>query len=232
MNSKSFKRISRSAAILTAPVAAAMMISSAPANAATETTVTTTIEYDYVIAETADGNGTLGVEGEIPLIGDGDPSTTLYGTYETDDYAVGFEQGLGEDGETVVWGEVYPTDELTVGAEHNITANETTVYADYETDNYAVGGEYTLQTGEGSVYGEIYPADGLTLGVEADTDGNVVLYGEYEVNDNLTVGGEYNVTNGEASVNATYEVPLSTENPEVTVVTEVETTYTPESDEA
>lgn len=234
MRTTTFKRAARSAAVLTVPVAVAFMVSSGPATAADagQLEVTTTIAYDYTIAETEDGNGSLGVSGEIPVFPAGDPSATLYGSYGTDTYTVGFEQDLTGAGGTTVYGEVYPADGLTLGIENttNSEGSETTVYGDYATDAYGVGGEYNLTTGEGSLYGEIYPADGATLGATVNTDGDVSVYGSYETddysvgfnsdlggdttvyaetypNENTTVGVDANLTTGESNAYGSTSVP-------------------------
>ena len=219
MNTKSVKRVSRTAAILTVPVAAALVISSAPASAAAgDLEVTTTIEYDYAVIDNGDGF-TAGVAGSIPIFStdpDVETDTNLYVTQETDTYLVGYNYNV-ESGESTVTGEVYPTENTTVGIESNLTTGETTVYAGYDddtvafggeynlttgevtvnasytTDDYSVGGEYNLTTGEGSVYGEVYPDENTTVGVTASTDGSSEVYGshETEVNDNVTIKTEW-----------------------------------------
>ena len=221
MNTKSLKRVTRAAAIFSVPIAASAMIASAPANAAVgDVEVTTTIDYDYPLID--NGNGfTAGVEGSIPVFST-DPTVTtdtnIYATQETDNYLVGYNYNV-ESGESTVTGEIYPSENVTLGVESNLTTGDTTLYggyddgtvafgaeydvasgettvnASYTTDDYSVGGEYNLATGDASVYGEVYPDENTTVGITASNDGEANLYGSHEtaVNDNVTVTTEWTV---------------------------------------
>ncbi|CAM3689218.1 hypothetical protein [Smaragdicoccus niigatensis] len=217
MNTKSLKRVTRVAAVLSVPVAAAMIVTAGPATAvsAGELLVTTTIDYDYAVIDNTDddGNGFVaGVNGSIPVFSN-DPEaateTNIYATYTQPTYSLGYTYNV-EDNLSTVTAEVYPADNVTVGitadssgdasvyagyddgtvafgGAYDLKTGETTVNASYTTDQYSVGGEANLTTGEASVYGEIYPDANTTLGVTASNDGSSSLYGSHTTDINDNV---------------------------------------------
>ncbi|MCE5292425.1 MAG: hypothetical protein LLG14_24770 [Nocardiaceae bacterium] len=227
MNTKSLKRVSRVAAVLTVPVAAAMIVTAGPATAvdAGELLVTTTIDYDYAVIDNTDddGNGFVaGVEGSIPVFSndpDAATETNVYATYTQPNYSLGYTYNVEDDLSTVT-AEVYPADNVTVG----ITADSdggAAVYAGYDDGTVAFGGEYDLVSGETTVNAS-YTTDQYGVGGEytfaPDGTGSGSVYGEIYPDENTTLGVTAS-TDGSSSLYGSHTTEI---NDNVSVTTSFE----------